>query len=486
MAREDEGRQVEPGLIARVSGSLKYLFTGTPPSEDVRGELDTSFFGPGKPLREVAPQAKSRQFDYPVAYNLAIRPRAYEGVTFDQLRALADGYDLLRLVIETRKDQIEGYEWSIFPKEGKSVPEKRVEEAKSFFRSPDKEHSWSTWLRMLLEDLFVIDAVAIYPRYTAGGKLYSLELIDGATIKRVLDATGRTPLPPEVAYQQVLKGLPAVDYTRDELIYVSRNPRTNRVYGFSPVEQIIMTVNIALRRQITQLNYFTEGNIPEAIAGLPESWNIDQVAAFQRYWDSLMEGNLARKRHVRFVPFDASKISYTKQHDLKDMFDEWLARIVCFAFSISPTMLVKETNRATADTVQETAKAEGTAPLLTWLKSLFDFLLAERLGYPDLEFQWKLQKDLDPVKQATVDEIYLRSKVVTPDEIRERLGLPKFTPEQRAQLNPSPSPDSPFPSGFGEPSSGPRPPVRESLPSVPAPPPGSPQGKAEGEEVRGQ
>lgn len=469
MAREDEGKQVEPSLIERVSGSLKYLFTGKVPDDGGRGGLENSFFGPGKPLPELAPEAESRQFDYPVAYNQTVSPRAYEGITFAQLRAFADGYDLLRLVIETRKDQIESYEWNVVPKEGRTVSDQVIEEAKRFFRSPDKEHPWNTWLRMLLEDLFVIDAVTIYPRGTAGGQLYSLELMDGATIKRVLDATGRTPLPPETAYQQVLKGLPAVDYTREELIYLSRNPRTNRVYGYSPVEQIIMTVNIALRRQLSQLTHYTAGNIPEAIAGLPESWNIDQVAAFQKYWDSLMEGDLAKKRQVRFVPFDTSKISYTKQQDLKDLFDEWLARIVCFAFSISPTMLVKETNRATADTVQETAKSEGLTPLLTWLKTLFDFLITEKLQQPDLEFQWKVQKDLDPVKQAEVDEIYLRSKVVTPDEVRERLGMEPLSPEQKEELNPPPPPGLVPPGAPGQP------------PGKPATPSGKqPPGKAKG------
>jgi hypothetical protein len=97
------------------------------------------------------------------------------------------------------------------------------------------------------------------------------------------EATGRTPLPPDPAYQQVLKGLPAVNYSRDELIYAIRNPRTNRVYGYSPVEQIIMTVNIAMRRQLSQLQYYTEGNIPEAMIGVPDPWNPDQIRQFQDY-----------------------------------------------------------------------------------------------------------------------------------------------------------------------------------------------------------
>ena len=52
------------------------------------------------------PEVTGRRFDYPVAYNLQQRPRAYEAVDFPTLRALSRGYDILRTVIETRKDQL--------------------------------------------------------------------------------------------------------------------------------------------------------------------------------------------------------------------------------------------------------------------------------------------------------------------------------------------------------------------------------------------
>jgi len=37
--------------------------------------------------------------------------RAYEPIGFEDLRALAETYDMLRLVIETRKDQVERMSW---------------------------------------------------------------------------------------------------------------------------------------------------------------------------------------------------------------------------------------------------------------------------------------------------------------------------------------------------------------------------------------
>lgn len=50
------------------------------------------------------PEVAGRQWDYLSGYNLSTNPRGYAPVSFATLRGLADGYDLLRLVIETRKD----------------------------------------------------------------------------------------------------------------------------------------------------------------------------------------------------------------------------------------------------------------------------------------------------------------------------------------------------------------------------------------------
>lgn len=79
------------------------------------------WFGPSAPQAPGAPaDVAGRQWDFPSGYNLNIRTRSYEAISFADLRALADAYDLLRLVIETRKDQIERMNWSIRAKDGES------------------------------------------------------------------------------------------------------------------------------------------------------------------------------------------------------------------------------------------------------------------------------------------------------------------------------------------------------------------------------
>lgn len=432
--RSNMGSQVEPGVIARIVAGAKYIVTGNEPQV---------WFGPGNPMPMVTTEAErpsvvGRQFDYPVYTNTNITPKQAEGITFQMLRSLADNYDLLRIIIETRKDQVEKLKFSIRPKDKDAKPDDTCKEITDFFAQPDKENSWNTWTRMLLEDLLVIDAPCLYPRMNRGGKLYALEPVDGATIKRLLDETGRTPVSPEPAYQQILKGLPAVDYTREELMYRPRNKRTNKAYGFSPVEQVIMTVNIAMNRQLAQISYYTHGSRPDLMFGVPDTWNADQIKGFSDWFNSLLSGNAAEKAKAKFVPGGMTPID-TKDKLLKDQMDEWLARIICFCFSIPPTPFVNQVNRATSETLKQQAADEGLQPLMQWIKSVHDDIISQYWS-PDYELVWENDAALNPLETAEVNQIYLANKVLHPNEVREELGRDPLTDEQKADLNPPPPP----------------------------------------------
>jgi hypothetical protein len=408
---------IDPGLISRLGHRL-------------RNTLD-AWFGPDLPMPVSAPPATPpRTTDYPVAYNNNIQPRTLEAISFAQMRSLADGFDLVRLCIETRKDQVSRVPWTFRAKDqaARNTSDSRISQLTGFFSSPDREHTWQQWVRLLLEDLLVLDAPALAPLagpdgelWSVGKSLYALEVIDGATIARKIDSMGRTPAPPAVAYQQILKGLPAVNFTADQLIYRPRNVRAHKFFGFSPVEQIILTINIGLRRQMHLLNYYTEGNVPEALVQTPKDWSADQISEFQEWFDSALAGNSRRRRRITFVP-ECGTIQFTRDPKLKDELDEWITRIVCYAFSLSPQQFLTQMNRATAETSVEQANAEGLAPLLCYLADTVNLVVQRYFGYRDLEFVWQQDRSLDPLAQAQVDEIYLRSGVLTVDEVRAQLG----------------------------------------------------------------
>lgn len=415
---------IEPGMVARAAAGIR----------SVAQRL--GWFTPVPPMQPVAPEeTKGRQYDYGMGVNMVANPRREEpgNVSFQQLRMFADSYDLLRLVIETRKDQLIGLQWNIVGRETDDKiknDDPRVLKLEKFFRRPDGQNSWQDWLRMLVEDLLVIDAPTVYVRKTKGGELFGLEVIDGATIKLLVDDGGRTPADGP-AYQQVLKGMAAVDYTREELIYKPRNRRSWKLYGMSPVEQIIMTVNIALRRQLTQLAYYTEGNIPEAFATCPPEWTAKDVAEMQETWDNLMAGQVEAKRHLKFIP-GGTDIKFNREPSLKDTFDEWLARIVCYAFSVSPQALVQMMNRATAETAAETAQLEGLAPLQMWVKGVMDDIIENVFGFDDLVFEWDSGEELDPKTQAEIHKIYVDATVLDIDEVRKDIGRDPRGTTQRA------------------------------------------------------
>src|SRR5208337_2452549 len=115
MAQEPKSIPLTPEIISAVQWAAGRRFTPTGTGA-APGQPDPSqdFFGPGLPLPPLAPpSAAGRQFDYPVGYNLLVTPRGDLPISFLDLRNLAQNCDLVRLVIETRKDQIAKMNWSI-------------------------------------------------------------------------------------------------------------------------------------------------------------------------------------------------------------------------------------------------------------------------------------------------------------------------------------------------------------------------------------
>ena len=275
---------------------------------------------------------------------------------------------------------------------------------------------------MLIEDLLVIDAATIYPRYDRAGKLYSLDIVDGATIKPLIGQDGRAPEPPDPAYQQVLHGVPAADFSAEELLYLPRNVRAHRLYGMSPVEQIALTINIALRREATTLDYYRTGSVPDAFGTVPKEWTGDEIRSFQDYFDAQMSGNLHRRHMLKFMPGDF-KLVEPRQSPLKDQYDEWLARVICYAFSVPATPFVSQVNRATSETMRLQATQEGLVPLKNWVKSALDRVIQNYMGEPDLEFVWVGDDAIDPLQQAQTLNILVSAGIKTREEARAELGL---------------------------------------------------------------
>jgi hypothetical protein len=416
-------------------------------------------FPPQQPLQPVAQApdqaALGRPWDYPVGYNTRVTPRDSQ-ISFATLRNLATGYDVLAIMIGRVKDKIVSQQWSIGPKDQKQqkafAGDKRIGELTDFFEYPDKDHSFDDWTRMLLDQVIMYDAPALWLQMDRGNRLYALQILDGALITPKIGPDGRIPTPDMgPAYQQVLHGLPAVDYIKPlrvgmppindpqgfpfpELLYKPRNPRVDSLYGYGPVEQIITTINIALRREAFLLQYYTDGSTPDLLMSVPATWNPDQIKNFQLWWDSVLAGNLAGRRGAKFVP-DGVKVVDTKEKALTDETDQWLIRIMCFSLGLNPMPFIKQMNRGQEKTHHDEAAQEGLEPWLEWFANLMNTIIALKFGYKDIVFRWKEDESTDEATRATIAVQYVNAKIYHPDEIREKLGDEAMDSDLRDQMD---------------------------------------------------
>jgi hypothetical protein len=438
-------------VVQRLSGAFNQVFGGQPAPGNIadvtrngqnipQNEVDAleaaeakatriEWFGPGRPMAPTAPRlaVAGRRYDYPTSINLDNTPRAYEGISFATLRALSDGYDLVRLAIEKRKDQMAGVSWDFRPRmrpgqNTRDPEDERCRYLNDFFRRPDQKTTWDSWQRELLEEMFVTDAASIYVRRTRGGDIYGFELIDGATIIPRLDELGRRPTAPQTAFQQILKGTTAVDYSSDQLKYFPRNLRPGHIYGNSPVQQIYITLQSAIRREISKLDFWTAGNVPDAFMQMPDNWTPSQIQEFATFLDNAL-ADPAQRRKIWPVP--AANVQLVRPvQTLDPQQDEWLARLVAYAFNLPPTALVRDNNRSTAESNTANAKAEGLNATMVWLKSVIDDLVENVFMFPDIELVFE---DVDDLPKLQVDESEMaevRLGLLSPDEYRAKRGRP--------------------------------------------------------------
>ena len=427
----------------------------------IRDVSNSLWFPAGQPIHPVAPKGTPpRRYAYQPMTNINFTGRD-GGVDFRTLRNFAS-YPICRLIIETVLDKLCGIKWEInlIAEEGetkKQVAERasgdmRIKEVQDFLKFPDGWQNFRTWLRGLADDMLVGDCATVWLCRDSDQKIASLIQIDGALVFPLVDETGQQPDAGRVlvqtsskkadkdylgkakqpsgspAFQLTPYGFPAQEMTADELIYAVRNRKTYTKYGLGIVEQALSIIALGMGRLDFQAAYYSSGNVPEFIAFMPPDVVISKVEEANEYLDSILKGNLGNRRKGFYLPSygtdKAPNIIFPKVNEqvLKDEFDEWLARVMCFAFGISPTAFIKSMNRASAEQYAEMAEEEGLQPYIDWAEDLLNLIIQEKLGYYDLQIAPQTRKEMDAEKQAQINQINISYGMKTLNEIREFNG----------------------------------------------------------------
>jgi hypothetical protein len=334
---------------------------------------------PGEPLLPnvgvVPSDGGPRQFAYPVGYNIAQRPRATEQTSFESLRNLASLYDGVQICERVYFDLLGRLELRVAPRadlladgEDARAPRWRNPAAaiEGFLECPDRAQDLRSWLVAFVRDILEVDAIGIYRRRDRAGRLYALELVAGDTLKPLIEQHGRTPQPPQPAYQQFVYGVPAGWYTTDEIDYLRETARTESVYGLSRVERIILRVNQALRKQDFDMARFTDGSTPLGLIAPPAdlAWTPEQLRTFEQTFNGLLAGNDQMRVRAKALPPGATWQSLLGDDPLI-AFDRFLLNVTVAAFGLTMDELgfTETSNRSTGLTQEGVVYRRAVAPV---------------------------------------------------------------------------------------------------------------------------
>lgn len=364
--------------------------------------------------------------------SLQSRKKPNTSVSFETLRRFSVAHEVSRACVNYRKRQITGLEWKIVSADDddESIDQTAQRKVQDFFRNVGGHGvGYRKFIDSFVEDLMVLDAVAIEKQRTRGNQLFTLVPLDGATIRIIVDQdTGALPMPPDEAYAQVIRGVVTEKFTTDELIYGLLNNRSDTPYGLAPLESLIVIVTSSLKTGMYNLGYLTDGNVPEGLFTMPEDWTPQQIKDFQEHFDAMLAGDETKTSRMKFMP----KGEYTSTKKRDDMaftdFNDWLLKITCALFEVSPNEIGFSPKtglggKGFGEQQAESGENKGLLPLAQYIEEVFTKVIQEDLGYPNLKFDFPTLRQKDERKTAEVNEILIRSGQRTINEVRTDDGL---------------------------------------------------------------
>jgi len=414
-----------------------------------------------------------RRYEFLVAQNINITETRL--VPFATLRAAADQIDILRRCIEVLKNKVAALEWDIVISD--SASEKIIAEAGGnhlqamdkarqqfsgdidrlvdFWKMPDVAEglTFADWIRLCLEEVLVLDAWAIWPQKSVGGDLLGFKVLDGSTIKPLINDLGFRPTPEQgPAYQQILYGFPRSEFditndspdadgefTSDQLVYNIMNRRTWTVYGYSPVERALTIADIYLRRQQWIRAEYTDGVVPEMLFETDATFgnNPELLRAYENIFNDDLAGQTEQRKRARLLPAGIKAVQLEGYGEkFSDTFDEYLITSICGHFGVLPTEIGFSSKGGIGASGHQKGESEsaqqlGLEPIQQWLSKVITNLSYSFLGMPrELEFKFMASTRNDTKDQADRDDTEVRNGGMTINEHRAENGLPLLdTPE---------------------------------------------------------
>jgi hypothetical protein len=435
-------------------------------------------FGPGFPitpdLLDVPGSqgyAVPRIWQYQPQWNIPGRHDSRH-VPFETLKKAGE-QPLFRACIEIRKNRLATLDWGfrvspdyvsrIVRQSGRSQYEvendlqsqyeNEIDRLTSFWEVPDRRNGieFADWLSQAREEQLVWDALAVYPQKTYGGDTLQLTVIDGSTIKPLLDEQGGRPMPPHPAFQQILYGFPRGDFTADtvdaggqlvvpgaystsQLVYRRRVVRPWTPYGFSPVEQALLDGMLWDQRFRWIMQEYTEGAQPASwlINKGEVDWDARQLLAYEKFLNDRNAGKTGQRMRNQLLPAGIEPVrSEQNAERYKPDYDLFLIKLQAMHFGVTlPELGFTEPGGLGSQGYhegEEDIQFRKDLSDIRWIERFITGISKAHLGMPGpVEFCFLGLDEEDEGDVETVDDSRVRGARMTLNEGRQKIGLPRL------------------------------------------------------------
>jgi hypothetical protein len=314
-----------------------------------------------------------------------------------------------------------------------------------WWKMPDPLNEWdfADWINAVLEEHFVLDALTLYPHPARNGTLAALEVIAGDTIKPLLDHRGATPQPPDPAYQQILHGFPRGEFTacggadgeydKNALIYRPRFRRASSPYGYSNVEQVIVDVDIYMRRQEWIRAEYTSGVVPEMFVTTDSPMTPEYLLAYERILNDALSGMTSERHRAKILPAGFTPVFPNNfEQRYRPELDLFLIRMIALGFDVMPSELGFPPTgglggKGFGEAEENITYRKATLPMSQWLSSVIDGVSCHWMGMSgDLGFQFLGLESEDEKMASETDANRFKVGGTTVNEMRDKQGLPRY------------------------------------------------------------
>jgi hypothetical protein len=228
-------------------------------------------------------------------------------------------------------------------------------------------------------------------------------------------------------------GAMPVPYGKDEVVYLMQNPKTDSIYGQSPIALLSDILYTLIYGSQYNLDFYMNNNMPEGFMSIIGGNEKSLKAMKQRFESVFREKDVNTgfmKRMAFRLPWTSHEVKFTPfQLDPKTMQiieqQTWFTKIVWACFGVTPDEMgfTDNSNRATGETQSQISKDKAVKPILELLQYHINQEIMPEFGFDDLEFRF-VDYNLDNEhKKYDLYQKQVNLGVMTPEMVAEAEGI---------------------------------------------------------------